>query len=1075
MRMGWRRIVLATIVVVLSCKVQAFAAEAALPPVDFNRQIRPILSDNCFHCHGPDEKTREADLRLDNKEGAFAKREGDAIIVPGDSAASALFKRITTEDDSERMPPPQSEKKLTAEQIELLKRWLNEGAQWQEHWAFVSPVRPEVPKAQEVEAANQDSNNEDAGFRIQNDVDAFIVDRLRQEKLTMSPEADRITLLRRVTFDLTGLPPTLAEVDAFLNDDSPQAYEKLVDRLLASPRYGEHMARQWLDLARYGDTHGLHLDNERYIWPYRDWVIKSFNNNLPYDEFVISQLGGDLLPNPTLDQRVATGFNRCNVTTNEGGSIDEEVYVRYNVDRVDTTGTVFMGLTLGCAVCHDHKYDPITQREFYGLFAFFNSTPEKAMDGNSLDPPPIIKLLPDEQQRRLDELNAKLACLKQMQADRAKSDEVKGAFAQWLASSANPELHNEEPAGLYAHWTFDNLNGDEIKSQCGDQPPGKLVENPEKVPGKFGDALKFSANSYVDLGKNCADFDRGVAFSFGAWANFPKDANGAVIAKFDERTDHRGYDLQIDKQAATVTLGTTSKELIKVRTKELLKPGEWQHLFVTYDGSGKAAGLKVYLNGVAAPLQVSEDSLGNSIRNDVSLRIGRRNQRSALVGGIVDDVRIYQRVLAPEEVAAICGIDAIGKILSIAADQRTAEQNEVLLQYYLKQFDEPYRALNETIVPIEQEQQEIERLPVPRSMVMYELPTPRDAFVLERGEYDKRGAKVERLVPAVLPPLPPDAPVNRLGLAKWLVHPDHPLTARVQVNRFWQQLFGAGLVNTSENFGSQGQPPTHPELFDWLAVDFRESGWDVKRIMKMLVMSATYRQTSRVTPELLARDPQNVLLARGPRFRLDAEAVRDQALFVSGLMVEKVGGKSVKPYQPPGLWEAVGYTSSNTGRFVQDKGDALYRRSMYTFWKRTSPPPTLTLLDAPSRESCTPRRSRTNTPTQALALMNDVQFVEAARHFAALVMKQGGAQPEQRAAYMFRLATSREPKEKELALIMKSYEKHLADFRADAEAAKKFLSLGDSPRDESLDITEHAAWTMVGNLILNLDEVLTKG
>ncbi|MCC7083707.1 MAG: DUF1553 domain-containing protein [Pirellulales bacterium] len=1067
MQTQWRRVVL----FLAGCSFGAFAtratAESQLAPVDFNRQIRPIFSDYCFACHGPDETHREGDLRLDQKESAFAKHDGNSLIVPGDSAASELFRRISAKDAEDRMPPPEAEKKLTPEQIELVKRWLEEGAKWQEHWAFVAPVKPEVPQLE--------GGAEGSGGRVRNVVDAFIVARLQREKLTMSPEADRVTLLRRVTLDLTGLPPTPDEVDAFLKDESSDAYEKVVDRLLSSLRFGEHMARQWLDLARYGDTHGLHLDNEREIWPYRDWVIKAFNENLPYDQFVVDQLGGDLLPNATLDQQVATGFNRCNVTTNEGGSIDEEFYVRYNVDRVDTTGTVFMGLTLGCAVCHDHKYDPITQREFYGLFAFFNSTPERAMDGNAKDPLPVVKLRPPSQQRRLEELNEKLAGLRQAQAQRTTSDDVKVAQAQWLEGpAARPELHQEEPGDLYAYWTFDKLDGDDIKSQCGDRPPGRLMEHPEKVPGKVGDALKFSAASYVELG-NCADFDRGAAFSLGAWINVPKKARGAVIAKIDEQSGLRGYDLQIDGGSVAVTLCSTEKELLKVHSKAHVLADQWQHFFVTYDGSGKVAGLKIYINGALSSLQVEEDCLGSSIRNRAPLRIGRLNQGGALIGGAVDEVRIYQRALAAEEVAALTGADPIVKILAVEPEKRTNEQKTALQTYYLKHYDEPYRQFSEEIAPLEEEQQEIERIPVPLSLVMQELPQPRDAFVLERGEYDKRGEKVERLVPAVLPPLPIGAPVNRLGLAEWLVHANHPLTTRVEVNRFWQQLFGIGLVPTSENFGSQGEPPTYPKLLDWLAVDFRESGWDVKRMLKMLVMSATYRQSSRVTPVLHTRDPQNTLLARGPRFRLDAEAVRDQALFVSGLLVEQIGGPCVRPYQPPGLWEAVAFTSSNTGHYVQDKGDALYRRTMYTFWKRTSPPPTLTLLDAPSRENCTPRRSRTNTPTQALALMNDVQFVEAARHLAARGMKDVGMEPKARAAHMFRLATGRLPKDEELAVMVSSYEKHLAVYKADGPAAKKLLAVGDSKRDESLDAAEHAAWTMVGSLILNLDEVLTKG
>jgi len=783
-------------------------------PVNFAREIRPILSDNCFTCHGPDDQKRKASLRLDTREGAFGRlKGGDLAINPGKPDESDLIFRIESDDPDLRMPPQKSGKQLTAAQIAVLRRWIEQGATSSTHWAFEPPRKPALPQVKNL------------GWPV-TEIDRLILARLEAEGLSPAPQAGKSTLIRRVTLDLTGLPPTPTEVDAFLSDPSESAYERVIDRLLESPRYGEHMARFWLDAARYGDTHGLHLDNYREIWLYRDWVIRAFNSNKPFDNFIVEQLAGDLLPNPSSDQLIATGYNRCHVSTNEGGSIEEEVYVRNIVDQVDTNGTVFLGLTTGCARCHDHKYDPIRTKDYYQLFAFFNNIDGPPMDGNAARWAPIMQVPVPRQAEALRAADAQIAGLKQ---------KIAAASAQ--AASA----------------------------------------------------YDFVEHAYA----------------------------------------------------------TTSELVEPLRSK-------------------------------------------------------------------------------------------------LEQAQRTR-----------KQLDEQ----------------------IPTTLVFREKAgEPKPAFLLKRGEYDQKGEKVGRAVPAFLPPLPPGAPVNRLGFAQWLVAPNHPLTARVAVNRFWLQVFGTGLVKTAEDFGAQGEPPSHPELLDWLAVQFREDGWDVKRFMKRLVMSATYRQSSRLTPEALTKDPANRLLARGPRFRLDAEMLRDQAFFASGILVETVGGPSVKPPQPSGLWEAVGYTDSNTAHFAADTGvEKIHRRSLYTFWKRTSPPPQMTTFDAPSREACQVRRERTNTPLQALLLMNEPQFIEAARTLAERTLREGGRASDDRLAYMFRLVNSRSPDTKDLAELSSALKDLTAHYTKQPEAARRLIAAGETNPDPRYNPTELAAWTMIGNVILNLDEAITKG
>ncbi len=1005
--------------------------------VDYNRQIRPILSDNCYQCHGPDAGERQAGLRLDREEGAVAKLDsGERAVVAGDVGQSALIARITATDPGEQMPPPDSGKSLTEEQINLLKRWINTGAAWKEHWSFVTPTQLTPPDVRDES-------------RVVNPIDRFVLARLDREGLTPSAEADKVTLLRRVTLDLTGLPPTPDEVDAFLADDSPAAYERVVDRLLQSTRYGEHMARYWLDLARYGDTHGLHLDNERSLWKYRDWVIEAFNSNKPYSQFTIEQLAGDLLPNPTLDQRIATGFNRCNVTTSEGGSINEEVLVRYAVDRTETMSTVFMGLTLGCAVCHDHKFDPISQREFYQLYAFFNAAADAAMDGNQLSPPPIVKAPSDKQTTKLKSIDNRIAQLRQSAKDALAQIEYVEPDTLEVTNSTEPAeyvwIEDAAPAGA-------QLQGDtawEFTSKP-EHPVFSGERSTRRAAPSLSQHFFTGATSVLKIGEG----DKLFAYVYLDPQNPPK----TVMLQFNDGSwEHRafwGEDL--------IPFGSGNGENHR-HMGPLPAPGDWVRLEV----DAAQVGLKPdsILNGWAFT------QFGGSVYWDKAGIVTRTPQDGQSFPSLTA-WEAYEKSrtqsLVPQPIR-----DAI----KISAAQRSTEQANQIRDYF---FEFVYAKTRPVFDPIHQQiaAAEAERKAVedaiPISLVMEDLPQPRDTHVLIRGQYDKLGDKVAAAVPAVMPPLPEGAPNNRLGLAQWLVDRSHPLTARVAVNRFWQQYFGRGIVNTAGDFGSQGEWPSHPELLDWLAVEFMESGWDVKGLQKLIVMSATYRQSSAVKQQLLARDPENVLLARGARFRLDAEVVRDSALFSSGQLIDEVGGKSVKPYQPPGLWEAVGFVGSNTREFKRDSGESLYRRSLYTFWKRTSPPPSLMAFDAPSRETCVARRARTNTPLQALVLLNDEQFVESSRKLAERMLIEGGKLLPEQLAFGFRLVTSREPSPEELDVLTEMYQVNLSHYQKHQDDANKLLAVGDAPRDPSLDTASMAAATLTANLIFNLDETVTK-
>ena len=1031
-------------------------------------KIRSILSQNCFQCHGPDAKKRAADLRFDTKEGAFADLDGHKAIVPGDVKQSELITRITTTDADLKMPPEESGKKLTPEEIALLNRWIQEGAVWQDHWSFVTPKKTASPVIKQ-------------GNWARNPIDQFILSRLEKEGLAPSPEADRRSLIRRVTLDLTGLPPQPQDVEAFVNDQSSNAYEKVIDRLLESTHYGEHMARYWLDIARYGDTHGLHLDNYREMWPYRDWVIKAFNTNLHYDQFVVEQLAGDLLPNATRDQQIATGFNRCHVTTNEGGSIAEEVYIRNVIDRLETTGQAFMGLTLGCAVCHDHKFDPFTKTEFYQMFAFFNNLDGPAMDGNIKDSPPSLRVPNAEQSKQLKAYQDQIAAIEKQGESRTNVNEP--AFQSWLGwkqqiqkTGSNPDLSIPQPGGLLAAYRLDEKEGTHAINQVNPKNNATVKGKPHWVAGKFANGFQFAPGSYLDLGKT-GQFTKATPFSFAIWVKTNGATSGPIISSLNPNSRERGYDLQITNRSLSVRLiDRWPGYAVQVQTKNNeITPNQWHHVCVTYDGSAKAHGVAIYVDGKSSELTISSDSFKNTTPlNSATLLLGYSSTKAHLKNGFVDEFRIYDHELSETEVNQVYFDNQIAPVLQLAVDKRSPEQTELLRQYYLNQFDSEYRKLLAKKVQVKAQEERLTQA-LPTTLVFRERKEIREAFDLKRGQYDQKGEKVARKTPAQFPQMAAEWPVNRLGLAKWLVAPNHPLTARVAVNRFWQQLFGVGIVETSEDFGNQGSAPVHPELLDWLAVDFQEHHWDVKRFMKQLLMSATYRQSSNVTPALYQKDPKNRLLARGPRFRLDAETLRDQALAVSGLLVPTVGGPSVKPPQPDGLWHAVGYSGSNTVRFKKDTGpDKVFRRGLYTFWKRTSPPPEMTTFDAPSREACTTRRERTNTPLQALLLLNDPQYLEAARALGQRMMKEGGKSPEERIQFAYTLATAKPITPADLKLTLNTFQDMLKHYQSDQKAATELIAVGESKPDATLNPQELAAWTMVANLILNLDEVLSK-
>ena len=1015
----------------------------------FDRDIRPILSDKCFFCHGPDNENREADLRLDVEE--LAKTDA---IVPGDAESSEFVRRILSKDSDEIMPPPGAHKALSQDEIERLTRWIDQGADWSQHWAFVTPV-------------GKLANHDNADEWIQNPIDAFVRESLAARGKQARPTATREKLLRRLSFDLTGLPPTLEEIDAFLADESKDAYEKQVDRLLGSAHYGERMAVMWMDAARYGDTSVYHADGPRDMWAWRDAIVRAYNDNMPFDQFSILQLAGDLIPDAPLEHKVLAGFNRNNGTTDEGGAIAEEYRVEYAVDRVKTTSTVWMGLTMECAQCHDHKYDPITQEEYYQFFAFFNVSSDGGMQTRRGNAAPTLDIPDPEKQRLLPVTQQELADARK-QLEQHQID-CSLAFEQWLAAAkfSQPEVAPSDP---HLQFQLEENKARGLVGSIDKKRKGKIHGKNLWVKTPRGHGLRFDGGNYADLG-NLANFERDQPFSYGGWVKPNKNSHGALLARMDDANGFRGFDVLCGDRSVEVHLiNEWPVNAVKVKTKQGLKAGQWQHLFVTYDGSSKAQGIKIYLDGKELEWGIEQDRLSATIKTEKTLLIGSRHPGSRFKGEI-DEVSVFNRRLNTEEVEALAGSSAITPLLAIDLAELSEDQLGTLRAHYFENEDAHSPRLKQSIEKLVAQEAELKK-PLTSVMVMGDQPKPRDTFILNRGAYDSPTEnKVEPGTMSVLPPMRDDLPRDRLGLAKWLFQDDHPLTARVAVNRYWQLFFGTGLVSTPQDFGAQGDFPSHPELLDWLAVDFRANGWNVKRLVKQMVMSSTYRQASSADRMEFKDDPDNRWLARGPRFRLQGEFIRDNALFVSGLLVDRLGGPGVKPYQPPGLWKEVGL--GGNPRFVQDKGDKLYRRSLYTYWKRSAPPPSMQIFDAPTREKCTVSRARTNTPLQALVTLNDVQFVEAARHFATRLLSRS-ASNRSRIEEGFRMVTSRRPNSTETNVLLDILKSATARYETDTEAATKLLSVGDSPRDETVPAKTHAAWTIVASSLLNLDETLTR-
>jgi hypothetical protein len=1035
-------------------------ADDVQPKLRYRRDILPILSDRCFKCHGPDSASRQAGLRLDQREAAIAELEsGATAIVPGKSAESAVVERLMSADADFMMPPSDSGKTVSDVEKQRLRAWIEQGAEYEAHWAFVAPVRVATPVVSHPEYAKTP-------------IDAFVIARLEQEGMTPSAPATKERLIRRLYFDLIGLPPSLGEIDAFLADNSPDAVRHVVDRLFQLPHYGERMAADWLDGSRYADSNGYQNDFARNMSPWRDWVIAAFQSNMRYDQFVIEQIAGDLLPSSTLQQRIATGFNRNHRMVTEAGSIEEEWHVENVVDRVETMGTVMLGLTVGCARCHDHKFDPISQREFYQLFAFFNNVNEKGVYTETRgNVPPLVKAVTPENEKKLAEFDEKIADLEKRVAEQtAGVASHRQAWIDLLAATAEP-TEPEAIATLELRGNADaavTLIGHGISADQSSILPDWRDE-------LIGRAAVFSGKEHLDYpGLNFPPADR--PFSWSVWVKPAGD--GAILSKMDNSAEFRGCDLLLygDGKLAIHIVNSWPGNAIKVVVQQQLAREKWSQIVATYDGSRKAAGIALYINGQKQEVAVEVDKLSGSFATSQPFRVGQRSTDSQLHGAVAD-VRLYQHALNNGEVNTVVQGSARRRLKEVKLhkldDGLRGQFDDVLLA---TSKDPAAVSIVETKQALASTQSERAAYDagIPTTMVLEERTEPRETYLLRRGRYDQpdKSEKLEPDVPAALPRLPADVSRNRLGLARWLTSPDNPLTARVIVNRLWQRFFGLGLVKSSDNFGIQSEPPSHPELLDWLATELVQSGWDLQHIQRLIASSYVYQQESEASPELFKRDPDNRLLARGPRQRLPAEQIRDNALAVSGLLVPKVGGPSVMPYQPEGLWEELAGGAFEV--YTQGHGDDLYRRSLYVYRKRTVPHPTMATFDAPSWEICQVKRPTTNTPLQALALMNDVTYVEAARKFAERMLTEGGGSPEARLTFAFRLATSRKPSAAELDRLHKSLEKYLARYRQSPAMAEELVAHGEAPRNKALDVTELAAHTAIASVLLNLDEAMSK-
>ena len=1046
--------------------------------VSYNKHIRPLLSDRCFKCHGPDLNKRKADLRLDIQENAYAKnpKSGKRAIAPGDLDASEAFRRIMSHDPEEIMPSKESHLSLTQDEKALIGKWIQQGAKYETHWAYVPPVKSPVPTVKNKEW-------------IKNPIDNFILSQLEENRLQPNAEATKETLLRRLSLDLTGLPPTPTQIDSFLSDPTPQAYEHAVDRLLATPQYGERMAVDWMDLSRYADSHGYQDDGWRNVWPWRDWVIKAFNQNMPYDEFIKWQLAGDLLPNPTQDMLLATCFNRNHPQTQEGGVIDEEYRTEYVIDRTNTLGKAFLGLTVECARCHDHKYDPIKQKDFYQLFAYFNNNNETGIVPYNGEAAPTIMLIPDSVKPKLDSFKRLTAPL---EAKLLPDNYIKD-FQKWLAQAEKtPSKFQLQNDSLLAWLPFDepdtskpiqNKVANKLKMTYG----GDKDRKPLVVEGKFGKAKQLIGDCAFDINP-LLDFERNQSFTISVWVKPLKLGEaGVLFAKTNgDFEGWRGYNVQMNKD---LTLQFQMNHVypancINISTTEKLTLNDWNHIVLTYDGTSKASGLHLFLNGQEPPRNIITDNLQKSIEHGVkksnwsymSFMMGK-TERTTLKDIAYDEFKGFSRQLSALEVQELYQNKpgAIAEVLKTPSTNRTKEQTDHLFEYYLLNQDPNYKKVSHELMTI-RGKENLLITDQPEVMVFSERKLPRKSYLLKRGAYDAPADEVSANTPSFLPASATNTQQNRLTLVNWLTDPQNPLFARVTVNRFWANYFGKGICASIDDFGSQGSLPTHPELLDYLAITFRESGWNVKALQKLIVMSATYRQSSNIPPQQSAqsaeKDPDNKLYSRGPSFRLSSEMVRDQALAASGLLVKTIGGKSVYPYQPAGLWEALATRNATT--YKQQHGDSLYRRSLYTIWKRSVPPPSAITFDASEKYACTVKRQKTSTPLQALILMNDPQYMEAARFLAERMMREGGPTPSNRITFAYKALITRAPRPDEITLLTQMYQQSLTNLKKNPDRAAKLLTTGEKKPDKSLNQTELAANTLIASTLLNFEETIVR-
>jgi len=1022
--------------------------------VDYNIHIKPIISDRCFACHGPDKNAIKVGLTLHTKEGAYAElseNPGHFAIVPGKIDQSEVVRRINSTDKEVRMPPAESNLKLNEYERKLITKWIEQGAVYQPHWSLIPVTKTNIPEVENKEW-------------ISNPIDNFILAKLESIGLESEEKASKEKLLRRVSFDITGLPPTMEDLNIFLKDESEDAYEKVIDRLLASPHYGERMASEWLDISRYADSHGYQDDRPRTMWPWRDWVINAYNDNLPYNDFVIWQLAGDMLPDATFEQKLASGFNRNHAITQEGGVIEEEYLTEYAADRVQTFSTAFLGLTVQCSRCHDHKYDPISQKEFYQLYSFFNNNNERGkISYSDLAPTPSIKYENIELENEVMAIKEMLAEIEDEQKKfhpEIEEDKLKTWFE-------NLNWQTLETEGLAAKYKLDFREGSSLKDEVTNTFSGTLnhklalkIPVPAAVNGKFDQGLQFDGSNTLTIG-DVGDFEYHQAFSLGGWINYSvsPDHIAGILSRRNGEQNKSGYGLYLDSEnSLRIQVVHSLKMLIDVRSKIKIPSNEWTNIYGTYDGSGKASGISLFINGEKQEVEVLSDNLEEkSILVGTQLTVGnwmiRAIERNNLGGfnGSIDEISLYQREISPLEVKYLF-------------DESPEYDARVVYQTYLKRENKAMSRIQHKLDSLRQKDTSI-----PNVMIMEELDSIKPAFILNRGVYSAKGEQVGRGTPEAVLAFPDSLPKNRLGLAMWLFNEKNPLTSRVLVNRFWQRIYGRGLVSSPEDFGNQGALPSHPELLDWLAMEFMRSEWDMKKLIKLMVMTSTYQQSSEIDPRKFKLDSENVYLSRGPYKKLTAEMMRDQALASSGLLNKKIGGKWVKPYQPAGIWEELA-NQIGENKYRPGNGADLYRRSIYTYWKRTIPVPSMLTFDASERAMCTVKRQSTSTPLQSLVLLNDPQYIEASRILAEDLIRSSGDEPSIWIENAFKRLVTRSPSSEESGLLLDIYISELRRFEKDTNSGLEVIEIGDSPYNQHIDISKLAALTIVVNAVLNLDE-----